>query len=761
MAAFAAAAFAVLASVSPAGAQASPQRSPGRLVVVLVPDLGWGDVAAPELAAFARGAAWADLNVRGAENTRASSYATLGAGAAASAERLDAGYGDLEASPEGLARDVFRRRTGEEAPKRSVLELDMPSVARANAGGRAEPGALGAALHAAGLATAVWGNADVPGEPERGAVLFLADRLGVVDVGLVGPATLAVDPDAPFGRAADLDGFYAFWRGLRPPADGGPSVVAVEFGDLWRQTRYAPLAEPGVAESQREAARRALAALLDRLMRSLDPARDGLLLVSPVAREDPRAPDYLTPLALWGRGAEPGLLRSPGTRRPGLVTALDLAPTVLAWFGLVPPATMEGRPISVVPMADEEALAGQATPTPSESEAPVGTSEPLPGQAVPGLGAPPAVLTAVHIHERTLNIDRLRPDLIRGWIAAYLVAVAFASARLVSARRRLGSLAHVLAYLAALGPGFLLATASPWPPWSGLLAGVVDVALAALLIAALSAWVGRRLWGRPEGTLYALAALTALLITVDAARGGFWTRWSYLGYSALSGARYYGIGNELMGVWVGAVLVLMVGILELAPRRGLPLVALAMASCVGLLAWPQGGANFGGATAAVLAMVPAFLAAWRGRIRVTDFAWAALGFLAVALGMTAADLALGGSVSHVGRLAEEVRAAGPGPLVRIALEKLALEWRLVALTIWTRLLAVTLASAAVLLLWAPEPMGRLWRGRPFLRAAGLGFGIAVPALILLNDSGVVAAATMLTVVAPAFFAGVGEELERG
>ncbi|MBE3591245.1 MAG: hypothetical protein IMW98_10605, partial [Firmicutes bacterium] len=362
-------------------------------------------------------------------------------------------------------------------------------------------------------------------------------------------------------------------------------------------------------------------------------------------------------------------------------------------------------------------------------------------------------------HDRAVAVDRLRPPLIKGWIIVDLVAVAAAGIALVSRRRPLSWVGRVFPVLAAFGPATLVAAASPWPPWSSLAAAIVDTVGTALLLAGLAGWAGRRVWGRPVGAIYALALASAALLTVDALRGGTWTRWSYLGYSALSGARYYGIGNEFMGVWVGAVLVATVGLLERWPRRGHWGALALMAACVGLLAWPEGGANFGGATAAVLAFVPTYLYAVRRRVEWADVGWAAAGFVAVTGLMVALDLLLDrGPASHVGRLAREVWAAGPTPLVRIALGKLATEWRLIQLTIWTKLLAVFIASSAMLLLWSPEPMRRLWAEHPALRVGAFGYGLATFTVIALNDSGIVAAATMLTMVAAAFFASVSDQL---
>ena len=58
-------------------------------------------------------------------------------------------------------------------------------------------------------------------------------------------------------------------------------------------------------------------------------------------------------------------------------------------------------------------------------------------------------------------------------------------------------------------------------------------------------------------SIMAVALITAGLIIVDVIRGGVWIRYSFLGYDPVGGARYYGIGNEYMGILIGSAI--MVG----------------------------------------------------------------------------------------------------------------------------------------------------------------------------------------------------------
>ncbi len=57
-------------------------------------------------------------------------------------------------------------------------------------------------------------------------------------------------------------------------------------------------------------------------------------------------------LALLGEGVEEGLLVTPTTRRPGLITLYDIAPSILNYLGTDIPEEMTGRPWVVQPFED-------------------------------------------------------------------------------------------------------------------------------------------------------------------------------------------------------------------------------------------------------------------------------------------------------------------------------------------------------------------------------------------------------------------------
>jgi hypothetical protein len=207
-------------------------------------------------------------------------------------------------------------------------------------------------------------------------------------------------------------------------------------------------------------------------------------------------------------------------------------------------------------------------------------------------------------------------------------------------------------------------------------------------------------------------------------------RWAVLGHSIRLGVRFYGVGNEYMGWWVGAAL-LTVGIpREDRPRPWAVWLLLAVALLIG---HPAAGANAGGG---ITALAAAAVVAWPAlRARRSLLAGALLLAAAGLIGLAAWDASRPQEVqTHLGRLAARVAAEGPGPFLNLAGGKLLTNLRL-SLTLWGLLLAAGLwlileARRRAPMNAATQAVSRL------LPVAAVAF--------LANDSGVIAAALMLS-----------------
>ena len=451
-----------------------------------------------------------------------------------------------------------------------------------SAGARVSPTAYGPSLpndlELRGGAISGWSEAvkratDAPASIEPG--LLASSVGGAAYVGVAGQRTVdAVAAADRSGRVAEVS------------LGSGPTLVARAREQL-RRHRFV------VATLPSQDADRDLDALLaarapDELVIAAQQPPDGKIL-------------QFLPIAVAGRGTAGRGLRSNTTHRAGVVTGIDIPPTVLRALGLGVPGEMtgarirNGRRVSPSDLADLRERYAHVAPR----------------------------------RIRTLEV------LLAGW-ALLLAGCALAG------RARAGLRIGALAFL--------------WLPAVVLVPGVLDPSTAmreALLIAAGALVLGAltdRLVAWPRAPMVP-AAVTLLVYLVDLATGSNLITLSLLGPNPRAGARFYGIGNELEPA---LPILLFVGLAAYFTGRersrraaatfALSGLALALAIGSGLLGADVGGVITGsvGAAVAALFMLP-------GRVRPRIAAAVFVVVPVVAVGALALLDLVTGAQSHFAR----------------------------------------------------------------------------------------------------------------
>ena len=308
--------------------------------------------------------------------------------------------------------------------------------------------------------------------------------------------------------------------------------------------------------------------------------------------------------------------------------------------------------------------------------------------------------------------------------------------------------AHSLAILPYVALGLALAVAlGTVLAWRGRLPALWPLAMAALLTALLlaatsievltgfllltaAARLGARRFGA-QAALLLLFGVIAAALCVDMLTGSRLMHQSLLGYSAIEGARYYGIGNEAMGLLIGTLLIIAARLwTPNRARQGAVTAGLALV-CL-LLGAPNAGAKAGGVLVSLLAFGTLLLmlrgTRWSARMAL-GLGLGAASLLAGAVGL---DLLLshGHTHSHFGEAARRIGTGGWGEAGSIITRKLAVETRLAWHSAWAALLWVGLACVLV----RRQSVTATERA---VSGAGL---TAVAACVALNDAGVVAGA---------------------
>jgi hypothetical protein len=711
---------------SPALGQSKDSREECRRAVVFtLPGVTWSDVERWKppnlLRAVGLGSA-GSVSVRtiSSRTSYASGFATLGAGS-----RLDGGFVSGGPAEQVPSASLFRTGT-------RVAGLSELRERAAEAGYNAHAGALGSALGAPLLAI---GNDD-PGLPVptparfgRWPLYAAMNRSGVVDAEATGPELLERDAGAPFGVRTDR---RAIARAFDLARRNFPCAsVVMDHGDLARADRWGVTVSAAVPGERRDAL---LAAddLLGRVLDGLEARRDLLLIVSPTSPWWARDVHLGVAVAV-GPGYSPDhTLVSASTRRRGIVTLPDVAPTVLQHLGRPRPPSMNGRSFTDV-----------TSPSPDRLHA------------------------AIALDRESIFVGRVQGPISSTFIV-FQVLVYLATIALLSWRERGGSRASggpletglelaALAIVAFFPSSYLVGALD------GHTLGVVGFSLTLVsLDAALVAAASLAARG-PLERLLVLAAATVLVILVDLVLGARLELNTVFGYSPIVAGRFAGIGNTgfaalgAAAALSGALLVHRWG----AGRRPLAAVGALFVLVVFFDGAPQLGSDVGG----VIALVPGFAITWvllsgrRPSLRLV--ALTIVGSLLLLGAFLVLDLSRPPDAqTHLARLFEDVRSRGPDVLADTVRRKAEANLRVFRTTIWTYFVPPALGVLAWLLF---RPRGRWHRlavTYPRLRA-GLVGGLVLALLGFgLNDSGIVIPAVILSFLVPMAMM-VHLALERG
>ncbi len=521
---------------------------------------------------------------------------------------------------------------------------------------------------------------------------------------------IAISRASPERPAAPIDSPLADYQAIvnQPEAD----FIIVRLRDLERN------AQSGKNDPAARAAALRRLDLLARLLIESPPERptDWFLLAPPLllSTPDTRHPTpalRLTPVLASGPDFPPGLLVSATTRTPGIVSNRDLAPTLarLLRAGLAQPT--EGRTLKVIPTGGdgEERLARMAR---------MDYLAELNGRALVPVTAGLFALCAVLIL-LTFAARKIRPQSAKFFAPVLIFAMNAGSAAL---------------FAPLLVPPTLLE---------------YGLRIAAWMLGLTLACCGAARVVRLPPPLIA-TFVTLALIMGDIATGQNLLKDALISDYALAGIRYYGVGNEYLGVILGFAITGSFAWLDATnvpfpptkeARGALRGLILCWIGLTLLLGWPGLGANAGSLVScgAGFGVGVALLFGRRADWRI-GAAGAFCGLL-LAFGFSLLDARLShGEASHLGAVMQAAGGGrGAGYPAAIVLRKIAMNFRLLVSP------AFLLAAAAIaaVVFSSGRLFGSAWRSllarRPWLAQSRKALFAAAVASLLFKDSGVVTA----------------------
>ena len=549
------------------------------------------------------------------------------------------------------------------------------------------PGALGSALTAAGRKVTAYGNSDTV-EPKRWAGMVAMDQSGRVFDGDVGRRILLEDEDYPYGVRTNYELLAAYV--LANDSD----LIVVDLGDPYRFGEYVPNLMSHQASRLRERMRNEGRDFLTRLAAQI---REDSVIVAAApypGTERVEQGQWLTPILFLGMGS--GLPVSGTTRWPGLITNMDIAPTILELLGVEESEPMIGRSVRIEP-------------------------------AYQGYDR------VRSLEERLLGVARYRGVVLRILVAIQIVLY-IGSLGLLITNRIVPKVAIQFFQMALIIwlalPGCLFALSG-----GAFLMAVFGTGLILTYFFTQSS----------VQTVMAAALMTGGLIILDIVTGGWLIRFSYLGYDAVGGARFYGLGNEYMGILIGSVIMGWALMAQLSnfPQWVLQGVGIILfAGALVIIGAPSWGTNVGGAITAVLGFGVTLGAVWNMKIRLRTVLMVLL-LVGAVLGLLMA-VDSGKPVdqqSHIGQTVSLLKRDGWKAIVSIIQRKRSMNFKLMRYSIWSRAFIAALGVMGASFIWPSSFIRWLVDTYPII-AKGIG-GVVVGSVgaLVFNDSGVVAAAT--------------------
>ncbi|MDD3853181.1 MAG: hypothetical protein PHD40_05940 [Syntrophomonadaceae bacterium] len=613
------------------------------------------------------------------------------------------GFNQEETVPDRgqTAGSLYHNLTGINPGNSAVLLVNLPEI---SAGIMKEhvttlPGAMGEVLGNNGFAVCVLGNGDTDSEYSRASVVIGMDAEGKVPLGDVGLKTI-INTDASYlSRETNYDYLIEQVDLNRQAAD----VMIVELSDLAR-LEVADTAFDHILNKEKITRLAHIDQFINDIRESMNPQSDLMVIVSPSpAKLDIAEKNTFTPLLLYGKGVGNGYLTSGSTRRDYVVANTDIAPSILSFFGLRDDTgTMIGRQIV------------------SEQEI---NSENL--------------QRAQELSGRTSTVNRLRVPLVKGYVVFQIIIILLALAAIFWLAEWRRILEPAMVSLVTVPLVYLCLGYSRLPgDWQYII-------LAIFMAIALTWLIMRIAHGNAVRAFFIMAVVTVLAVNLDLLTGSNLIQSSVLGYDPMAGARYYGVGNEFMGILLGSSIAAAAIAYQRYPNRLLLLViALFFILQCYLIASPSWGANSDGMLTAPIAFLVTLFLLGDFKLR-----WKSVGAiigitLLATMAFTYYDMIRAPELqTHLGRAANQIAAGGLNEGLTIIARKLAMNLKLIRYTIWSWVFIVILLVMSLLVYRPVGAMMRLRQEKPYI-VKGFG-GIIAGALVglVINDSGIVAAST--------------------
>jgi len=632
------------------------------------------------------------MNVRGTSGyTGAEGFATINASAKTYANNMSSQFHNLNWE----YRDIYENRVGKLNGQYSVGNIELGRLYNQNEDNSYDPriGLLGDILHENGLKTAVFGNSDTADHEYRYAALIPMDSKGLIDYGNV-DNILVQDEDYPYGLKTDYNRILEEVNDIKHKA----SLIVIDTGDLFRLHNESNTVSDDVFLEKRNKILADIDSFIGKLIENIN--KESLLFIlSPNSGEERINGSRLTPVILWGSNVSKGLLISSTTNRLGIIANLDIAPTVAEFFGL----KISNASGNIIKWKDK-------------------------GDAF-------QYIKSINSRIDLTSKARSKSLTVYGIISIIVLSIA-AFFILVKVRMdyNINRLLRIL-LLILYGIPLILIISSMFNIVS--IGKFINTILLLIIIYAilLTKYNGIK-------ALYGLTYAYCIIISADIAFDGLFSEFSVLSYDPVIGARYFGIGNEMAGLFL-AVSMTGIGLLYSKVKKK-SLLGLMLALSVLLVGHPKLGANVGGMITFLSASLFFILEVMEKKISLKNLI--AIAFITViAVGLLGLiDMRLNPNPTHLGKTLLKIGGEGIDIASNIIVRKIMMNIKLVGSSFWTKVLFSNIIIQLII---------SCFHGDKYEKLENMGFNKGFISCItgsivgfLVNDSGLILSAIAINMI---------------
>ncbi len=635
------------------------------------------------------------MNIKGSKGTSdVRSYSSIGAGTRTYINPTDINFQTVNENN----KEVYLRRTG--INPRYINNLDVNKTNTSNEKGEygAFLGAIGYEFNNNNLNLAVLGNADTDEEKHREIALIGMDQNGQIQNGNIDDINIK-DQTMPYGIRTDYDKLKKETQKYYDEND----LLIVELGDTYRLDLY----KENLNETSYEKIKTEIYSnVSDYLKEVFEIANenDRIYITSAYPEKQDYIDGYrLSPIVIFG-GEEKGLLTSGTTRRTGVLSNLDISADIFDYFKI-----------------KSDVIVGKTIQKVSDDKNMEFLSKDY-DKIVSNMKIRIPVLYTYAAFEMIM------------WIIM-LVAIFF---RHKTPKNTFRVLCAILKFTIAIPFVLLIAPLLNYSTQASIITCIIGLLI--IVYSLVYKFVKDDL-----SKLILLSGLVAVGVLIDGATGQNMIKSSLLGYDPIIGARYYGIGNEYMGVLIGSLIFSVMGVLqkEIINKK---IASLILLVSIIILGHPKMGANVGGTITAVFSFLYLIMRLYDIKVDLKKMLFIVIAVVGVVSTMAIIDIYFIGSQSHLAGAIKKITSGGPLVILQIITRKIEMNMILIGVSIWSKVLILGLLIVVVLF---QKPVGILKKvcdRYPYLAKGWTSIIVASIVGFLVNDSGVVAAATSIAYV---------------